>query len=314
MLISVVIPSFNRPDTVCQAIDSILAQNVDAGIEIVIGDDCSDNHTKEVLLDYKNKYPEIIRLIFHEHSVGLGANWAICVNACKGSFICNCDDDDYWHNPGKLQIQLDFMKSHPHANVVFTDYRTHNRSTGKIKEYKSFINRQKPLQQAFWIGEYRVCNASVMYRTAFLKQHIPLDDYISHHFSLQDWPTWIILSAYSGFDEIGESTATFGIETKSITRPESVAHLKARFEKDKDCYDYLCSLFPEELKFDSDSWSSYMNERLLAASYTCQDYESAKYYSGLLRNKNTVKTFAVKNKITFHILSFLIDVKRRVCQ
>ena len=41
ILISVIIPSYNRADTVGQTIDSILAQKVDADVEIVIGDDCS---------------------------------------------------------------------------------------------------------------------------------------------------------------------------------------------------------------------------------------------------------------------------------
>ena len=81
ILISVVIPSYNRADTVGQTIDSILAQKVDADVEIVIGDDCSTDNAREVLLAYKEKYPDIIRLIFHEHNIGLGANWATCVKA-----------------------------------------------------------------------------------------------------------------------------------------------------------------------------------------------------------------------------------------
>ncbi len=45
-LISVIIPSYNRADTVGETIESILAQKVDADIEIVIGDDCSTDNTR----------------------------------------------------------------------------------------------------------------------------------------------------------------------------------------------------------------------------------------------------------------------------
>ena len=48
-LISVIIPSYNRANTVGQTIESILAQKVDADIEIVIGDDCSTDNAREVL-------------------------------------------------------------------------------------------------------------------------------------------------------------------------------------------------------------------------------------------------------------------------
>ena len=134
MLISVVIPSYNRADVVGQAIDSILGQKVAADIEIIIGDDCSTDHARDVLLDYQKRFPDIIRLIFHEQNLGLGANWATCVKACQGQYICNCDNDDFWHDPDKLQVQLDYMESHPHSNVLITNHRTFNRATGEIRE------------------------------------------------------------------------------------------------------------------------------------------------------------------------------------
>ena len=52
-LVSVIIPSYNRANTVGYTIDSIIAQQVDADIEIVIGDDCSTDNAREVLLQYK---------------------------------------------------------------------------------------------------------------------------------------------------------------------------------------------------------------------------------------------------------------------
>ena len=134
-LISVVIPSYNRANTVGQTIESIVSQKVNANIEIVIGDDCSTDNAREVLLEYKEKYPDIIRLFFWDENMGLGANWASCVKECCGKYICNCDNDDYWHNPNKLQLQLDYMETHPMSNILITNHRTHNRTTGEILEH-----------------------------------------------------------------------------------------------------------------------------------------------------------------------------------
>lgn len=243
-LISVIIPSYNRANTVGFTIDSILAQEVDADIEIVIGDDCSTDNAREVLLQYKEKYPDIIKLHFREENMGLGANWAQCVLDCKGKYICNCDNDDYWHNPNKLQIQLDYMESHPNCNICITNHRTHNRDTGIIKECKAKINFSNDIQQEMW-GHCSFCNATIMYRADFMKEHLDLQEFINRRLGLQDWPAWVILTAYTGIDLIPVSTATFGIETVSITRPDTYESLERRYNRDKYVCAYLGELFPK---------------------------------------------------------------------
>ena len=311
-LISVIIPSYNRIGTISETIDSILRQKVNANIEIVIGDDCSTDGVRELLLNYQRENPEIIRLIFHKENIGLGANWATCVKACKGEYICNCDNDDYWHNPHKLQIQLDYMESHPTSNVLITGYRTHNRDTGEITEHKAFIDRTLPLQQAIFQGKERFCNATIMYRTSFLKQHLPLEDYITHRFTLQDWNTWIILSAYTDFDIIDDSTATLGIETASITRPKSVKTLKKRLDDEQDCYKYCCSLFPEDLHFDEEDWNAYVYYLLISQSFRSNDFLSARYYAKLLPHplSRTIKARCAKTRFSFYFYNLLKHIKK----
>lgn len=278
VLISVIIPSYNRADTVGQTIDSILHQKVNADIEIVIGDDCSTDTARDVLLSYKSKYPEIIKLIFHESNIGLGANWATCAKECKGDYICNCDNDDYWHNPRKLELQFKYMESNPDCNVLITDHRTHNRKTGEIKEKKAVIQRGIPLQDSLQ-RESHFCNATIMYRAEFLKSKIKLDDFIEKRFYLQDWPVWIILSAYTDFDILPVSTATFGIETASITRPDSIEKIKARLDKEYDLYLYLNSLFPDKFQCPSvEEHQQYVYRTLLKKSFKVGDYENARKY------------------------------------
>jgi len=78
-LVSVIIPSYNRKATVGQTMDSILSQKCNFDFEIVIGDDCSTDGVRELLLEYQKNHPDIFKLIFHETNVGLAANWASCV-------------------------------------------------------------------------------------------------------------------------------------------------------------------------------------------------------------------------------------------
>ena len=310
ILISVIIPSYNRADTVGQTIDSILAQKVDADVEIVIGDDCSTDNAREVLLKYKEPHPNTIKLLFHEQNMGLGANWATCVKACKGKYICNCDNDDYWHNEHKLQIQLDYMESHPECNICITNHRTHNRTTGEIKDYKVEIDHSD-IQYSMWHSQ-NFCNATIMYRADFMKAHLDLDEFIKRRFTLQDWPAFVILTSYTDIDLLPDSTATFGIETVSITRPDSVARYAKRLEGDKEVTRYLGELFPEKFPFDEREWELYANGRLCAKAFDVDDFESAKKYGKECSGVGRVKKICSQNRIFFGFYRFLKRVKCKV--
>lgn len=310
VLISVVIPSYNRADTVGQTIESILAQKVDADVEIVIGDDCSTDNAREVLTRYKEQHPDTIKLLFHEKNMGLGANWATCVKACKGKYICNCDNDDYWHNEHKLQIQLDYMESHPESNVLLTNHRTHNRSTGEIKECKAYIDRTMPLQEAIDSGHTAYCNATIMYRADFIKKYLPLDDFIKYHFYLQDWTAWIILSGYTDFDIIEDSTATFGIETVSITRPVEYEKLQERLDKEFFGYKYVHDMFPN-LTWDEPGWYKYVDAMMMNLAFRRGDYKKAKQYAKKYGG-SSLKVLCAQSWLTFHLFRFFKNVKHKM--
>ena len=306
VLISVVIPSYNRAETVGQTIESILAQKVDANIEIVIGDDCSTDNAREVLLKYKEQHPDTIKLLFHEQNMGLGANWATCVKACKGKYICNCDNDDYWHNEQKLQIQLDFMESHPESNICITNHREYNRTTGEIKECKSAIDHSD-IQKSMW-GGCRFCNATIMYRADFMNAHLDLDEFIKRHFTLQDWPAWVILTAYTDIDELPESTATWCLETVSITRPDSVGRYAKRLNGDKEVCRYLGELFPEKFPYTDEMWDNYAAGLLMAKAFDVGDYESAKKYSKMYGG-HSIRTLCAKTWLSFQLFRLARRIK-----
>jgi glucosyltransferase len=306
-LISVIIPSYNRANTVGETIESIVAQKVDADIEIVIRDDCSTDNAREVLEQYRQKYPDIIRLFLREQNMGLGANWAQCVKDCRGEFICNCDNDDYWHNPNKLQFQLDYMRAHPDCNILITNHRTHNRTTGEIRECKARIDHSD-IQQSMW-GNSSFCNATIMYRAEFLKDHLDLDEFIKRRFTLQDWPAWVILTAYTDIDVLPDSTATFGIETVSITRPDTVEKYAKRLAGDKEVCRYLGELFPDKFSFTDEDWDLYANGRLCAKAYNVNDFESAKKYGKECTGVGRIKRLCSQNKILFEIYRWLQKIK-----
>lgn len=124
-VVSVMCITFNQAGYIGQALDSFLAQDLDVPYEIVVNDDCSTDGTAQILLDYQEKHPGVIRVILHEqnqYSQGKSAMGDFVIPAMRGRYGAMCEGDDYWTDPTKLSCQLAFMEGHPsyaacvHAN------------------------------------------------------------------------------------------------------------------------------------------------------------------------------------------------------
>lgn len=122
--ITVVIMTFNHRDYIKQALDSILSQKIDVDFDILIHDDCSDDGTYQILLDYQNKYPKKIRIIRQESRKFIieGFNMMIfnhVVPHINSKYVAYCDGDDYWCDDLKLKKQYEFMETHPEYSMCF---------------------------------------------------------------------------------------------------------------------------------------------------------------------------------------------------
>jgi len=118
-LVSVHMITYNHEKFIAQAIEGVLMQKTDFPFELIIGEDCSTDRTREIVVDYANRYPEIIKPILHEKNVGAKANSKSVREACTGKYVAVCEGDDYWIDPLKLQKQVDFMESHPNFSMCF---------------------------------------------------------------------------------------------------------------------------------------------------------------------------------------------------
>jgi len=101
MKVSVIIPTFNRAEMVCGAINSILNQTL-KDFEIIVVDNCSIDNTESVIKSYNDKR---IRYFRHQNNGILAVNMNYGMKQARGEYIAFCDDDDIWM-PDKLEKQL----------------------------------------------------------------------------------------------------------------------------------------------------------------------------------------------------------------
>lgn len=120
--VSIALLSYKHAKYIRQCLDSILEQRVNFRYEIIVGDDCSEDGTKEILLEYQRKYPDIFVLLLNEKNLGATRNSVNVTNHIRGQYVCGGESDDYWLDPDRMQKQADFLDAHPEAVAVAGNY------------------------------------------------------------------------------------------------------------------------------------------------------------------------------------------------
>lgn len=112
--LSVILITYNHEKYIEKALESVLSQVTDFPFEIVIGDDCSPDDTKNIIREYRDKYPDIIRIVHREKNTGRPTlNVYETTMKCRGDYLAYLEGDDYWTDSDKLQKQMDFLNEHP---------------------------------------------------------------------------------------------------------------------------------------------------------------------------------------------------------
>ena len=85
--VSIRINTYNHEPFIAQAIESVLMQEVNFDYELIIGEDCSTDRTRQRVKDYQRQYPDKIRLFLPERNMGQRHNFLQTLKACRGQYI-----------------------------------------------------------------------------------------------------------------------------------------------------------------------------------------------------------------------------------
>lgn len=111
--VAIGIMTYNLEKYISAAIDSVLCQETNFDYHILVADDASTDHTKDILMQYKNKYPSKITLLLGRKNVGSTLNMArLLTNIKEYEYFSFFDGDDLWAGSTRLQHQVDFLDSH----------------------------------------------------------------------------------------------------------------------------------------------------------------------------------------------------------
>jgi glycosyltransferase involved in cell wall biosynthesis len=115
LMLSIYVPVFNHEKYIEKALDSILMQETEYSYEVLVGEDCSKDNSREILREYERKHPNKIKVFYREKNMNNEKvrNSIDLRMRCRGKYIIILEGDDYWTDPLKIQKQIDFLEKHP---------------------------------------------------------------------------------------------------------------------------------------------------------------------------------------------------------
>ncbi len=192
--VSVIMTCYNQENYIKKAVDSVLSQQVDFDYEIIISDDCSRDSTPQIIKEYREKYPDRIRLVLRDKNVGISRNWYEALCLAKGEYVTTLEGDDYWISNDKLQKQADFLDSHREfagvthrRNIVDDNGKIYNFFTADMfpeNNTVTFKNLSKGV-----IFPYNSC----MHRNFFAQLGQKEYDFVTGNRSIADFPLTMLV-------------------------------------------------------------------------------------------------------------------------
>lgn len=160
IMVSIQCTAYNHEKFIRETLEGFVMQKTNFRFEAIVHDDASTDGTAEIIREYVEKYPDIIKPIYeteNQYSKKDGSLTRIMYEACKGKYIAICEGDDYWIDPYKLQKEVDFLEVHPEFVMCSHNYKYYFQKScsfesgltcdDTVYDLETFISRENWLTQ-----------------------------------------------------------------------------------------------------------------------------------------------------------------------
>ncbi len=208
-LVSVIIPTYNRPTFLSQAIESVLEQTY-PDIELIVVDDGSENDGQGTLDALK---PYMSRMTYaYQENRGVGAAVNKGLSLANGEFIQRLDDDDMLVRE-KVEKCVDVFQANPRVGLVATGYHVIDESGNRIRTLMP-VHYPKRATLFFMLMAIVSAQAAVMVRRSC---HDIVGVYRTDILS-EDYEMWLRIAEKYEIETIDEPLALYRRHNTNITK------------------------------------------------------------------------------------------------
>jgi glycosyltransferase involved in cell wall biosynthesis len=211
MKLSVMLITYNQDQFIGKALESVLAQRVNFDYEIVIGEDCSTDGTRAVIMDFHRRYPGRIVPLLRDQNMGAMRNLEATLSSCQGQYVALIEGDDYWTCDDKLQRQVDFLETHHDSALCCHRVQVLDEmGTGRKGVFPFAIAGSYAIEDLLKENFVMTCTA-VMRRSLVG----PLPDWFSE-MKLGDWPLFALVARHGKIELMDEVMAAYRVHSGGI--------------------------------------------------------------------------------------------------
>lgn len=186
ILVSVCVITYGHEKYIKKALESILEQDCNCLVEIIISNDASPDTTDSIIKSIisENRTKHVIKYFHHDQNLGMMQNFLFALKQCNGRYIALLEGDDYWTDKRKIQKQVDALESNMEISMCF--HRTDDLlQSGKLVVSGSTCHAEA--EQLFKLDEIAKGNfihtPSVIFRSRLLPfpeklSSAPIGDYL----------------------------------------------------------------------------------------------------------------------------------------
>lgn len=229
-LVSVIMPTFNRADFVCEAIESVLGQTY-PNLELHVVDDGSTDETATLL----KRYEQDERFHYHyQENQGQAVARNHGLREAKGDFISFIDSDNIWV-ADCLEIQLAIIQQKPDVDIVYGDLIT-------INERGEELHRRNMGRHSGAIAKYLIRDNSVSHNTTLVRRACfdQLGGFNEQQRRADDYDLWLRFSARFKYLYVPEFFARYRVMENQISSDKD-----GRFSANKEILDRFHKSFPD---------------------------------------------------------------------
>jgi glycosyltransferase involved in cell wall biosynthesis len=235
---------YNHAAYIEHAVRSVLMQETDFDYEIVIGEDCSTDNTRGILLDLQQQYPDKICLLFHERNQGVGKNLLKTLGACSGEYIALLEGDDFWTSPQKLQQQITLLENEPDLAMCFHPVTKYiDGEAVKLIGIPPDDRTVFTLDDLFIVGSF-AHTPSIVYRAELFEYPGWIGEIVACHF-----PLLVLIAHYGDLGFINKVLAGYRVHPGGVwSGTDRLARAHERLKTRERLNQHFDSQYTSELK------------------------------------------------------------------
>lgn len=214
LVISVVIPLYNREGTIARAIDSVLSQTF-SNFEILIVDNGSTDTSREIALKYC-KNDSRINYIYQENSGSPAGSRNTGIGNSQYDWVAFLDSDDYWF-PKKLESVVNAIEANPSVILIShsENQELNNKFQKTLKNSPKDNSSKSMYEKLFYGGNFLSTSAIVVKKQALIE--VGLFDTRKDYYAVEDYDLWMKLSQVGEFFFIHEVLGTYCLDGGNLS-------------------------------------------------------------------------------------------------